>query len=168
MRLYGNGIIVIHCEEVDQFNGEAELRSVTQSTMRGGDKFWDFRSFNPPISRNNWANEYAEKAETRPNTLVVRNTYKDVPIEWLGEPFVEEALELKAINEQAYKHEYLGIAVGQGGNVFQNARDLDMTQPVDVYDFDGNIIGQTPMYKTFDNIYNGIDWGWRLKNLALV
>ena len=44
-------------EELDQFAGENELRTVTQSTMRGGDKFWDFRTFNPPISRNNWANE---------------------------------------------------------------------------------------------------------------
>ena len=47
-------------EELDQYAGENELRKVTQSTMRGGDKFWDFRTFNPPISKNNWANEYVE------------------------------------------------------------------------------------------------------------
>ena len=42
--------------------------------MRGGDIFWDFRSFNPPISINNWANEYAEQAETRDDSIVIRNT----------------------------------------------------------------------------------------------
>ena len=66
-------------EELDQYAGENELRKVTQSTMRGGNMFWDFRTFNPPISKNNWANEYAETAETRDNTLVIRNSYLDVP-----------------------------------------------------------------------------------------
>jgi PBSX family phage terminase large subunit len=149
-------------EELDQYAGERELRTVLQSTMRGGDKFWDFRSFNPPISRNNWANEYAEKAETRENTLVVRNTYLDVPREWLGEQFFEEAEDLKEINPRAYEHEYLGKAIGTGGGVFPNACDLDMEQLVPLTDYDGNILKQVPMWQTFDRIYNGIDWGFSI------
>ena len=147
-------------EELDQYAGENELRTVTQSTMRGGDKFWDFRTFNPPISRNNWANEYADMAETRSNTLVVRNTYLDVPRNWLGEQFIEEAEELKEINPRAYEHEYMGVAIGTGGDVFQNALDLDMSQLVPITDAYGNIIDKVPMYQTFDHIYNGIDWGF--------
>ena len=50
-------------EELDQFSGPEGLRKVTQSTKRGGKLFWDFRSFNPPISKNNWANEFAEDLE---------------------------------------------------------------------------------------------------------
>ena len=141
-------------EELDQFAGENELRTVTQSTMRGGELFWDFRTFNPPISMNNWANEYAAVAETRANTLVVRNTYLDVPKEWLGEQFIEEAEELKAVNMRAYLHEYMGEAVGTGGNVFENVEDLDMEQLIEVGD------KRLPMWKTFSNIYCGIDWGW--------
>ena len=145
-------------EELDQFAGENELRKVTQSTRRGGDKFWDFRSFNPPISKNNWANEYAEDCEIdgrrRKNTLVIRNTYLDVPEEWLGEEFIEDAEELKSINERAYIHEYMGIAIGTGGDVFQNASDLDMEQLVNTG------FEQVPMWKTFDQIYCGIDWGF--------
>ena len=45
-------------EELDEFSGEEEIRSVQQSVMRGGTKFVVFKSFNPPISRQNWANEY--------------------------------------------------------------------------------------------------------------
>ena len=146
-------------EELDQYAGEKELRTALQSTMRGGDKFWDFRTFNPPISKNNWANEYAELAETRDNTLVVRNTYLDVPVSWLGQQFIEEAEELKEINPDAYTHEYLGIAIGTGGDVFKNACDLDMEQLVEYTDRLGEVI-QIPMYKTFDHIYNGIDWGF--------
>ena len=142
-------------EELDQFAGEAELRNVLQSTMRGGQLFWDFRTFNPPISRNNWANEYAEQAEVNsPNTLVFRNTYLDVPRDWLGEQFIEEAEDLKNKNERAYVHEYLGQAIGTGGDVFPNAEDMDMSVLVDTPD------GKKPLWQTFDHIYNGIDWGF--------
>lgn len=144
-------------EELDQYAGENELRKVTQSTRRGGELFWDFRTFNPPISKNNWANEYTEECEVyrTDSTLVVRNTYLDVPVDWLGEQFIEDAEELKEINPRAYVHEYLGQAIGTGGDVFQNVEDLDMN--VLVEQANGNMI---PMWQTFDQIYNGIDWGF--------
>lgn len=151
-----------NCEELDSYAGEDEIRTVLQSTMRGGEKFWDFRTFNPPISKNNWANEYAEIAETRDNTLLVRNTYLDVPEEWLGQVFIDEAEELKEINPQAYEHEYMGVPTGTGGDVFPNACDLDMNKLVSVQDYNGNTIKQVPMWQTFDNIYNGLDWGWQV------
>ena len=138
-------IAITWFEELDQFAGENEIRTVTQSTMRGGDKYWDFRTFNPPISKNNWANMYAEKAFMySKTTLVTRNTYLDVPPMWLGEQFFEEAEELKKINPRAYEHEYLGVATGTGGDVFENACELDMSE----------------MINQFDHIYNGIDWGF--------
>lgn len=149
-------------EELDQYAGENELRTVTQSTMRGGDRFWDFRTFNPPISKNNWANEYTDDCEMyrQDNTLVVRNTYLDVPQEWLGGEFIREAEDLKAINPKAYEHEYMGIATGTGGDVFQNVADMDMNEPVPRFDVYGNTIGVVPKWKTFDHIYCGLDWGF--------
>lgn len=151
-------------EELDQFAGENELRTVTQSTMRGGDTFWDFRTFNPPISKNNWANEYTEDCEIQryDSTKVVRNTYLDVPVEWLGDQFIEEAEELKRVNERAYIHEYLGKAIGTGGDVFPNVEDMDMEVPVPRYDMYGNVKEEVPMWKTFDKIYNGLDWGFAI------
>lgn len=142
-------------EELDQFAGENEIRKVLQSTMRGGKLFWDFRTFNPPISKLNWANEYAEQCEIySDDTLVVRNTYLDVPVDWLGEQFFKEAEELKQKNERAYIHEYLGVAIGTGGDVFPNVEDMDMSVLVD------NAGKKVPMWQTFDHIYNGIDWGF--------
>lgn len=138
-------------EELDQYSGEKELRTVLQSTMRGGDKFWDFRSFNPPISIMNWANQYALDSMSRDNTRVIQNTYLDVPEEWLGPAFIEEALDLKETNPRAYEHEYLGVPVGTGGNVFENVEPMYMTDE---------------MISHFDRIYNGIDWGWYPDPLA--
>jgi PBSX family phage terminase large subunit len=140
-------------EELDQFSGEAEIRKVLQSTMRGGDKFWDFRSFNPPISNLNWANQYALDALARENTLVVKNTYLDVPEDWLGQAFIDEALDLKATNPKAYEHEYLGVPVGTGGNVFENVEPLYMSDE---------------FISHFDKVYNGIDWGWYPDPFAFV
>ena len=157
-------------EELDQYAGENELRKVTQSTKRGGEKFWDFRTFNPPISKNNWANEFVEDCEIyRPDdTLIVRNTYLDVPQEWLGDEFIAEAEELKEKNERAYIHEYLGVPIGTGGDVFPNVEDMDMTQPQQIVDANGNVTLGKPLIETFSNIYNGIDWGFALDPFRFV
>lgn len=147
-------IAITWWEELDQFAGENEIRKVLQSTMRGGDKFWNFMTFNPPISKNNWANEYAFDVQGRDSTLVTHNTYLDVPVEWLGEQFFEEAEDLKQRNERAYVHEYLGLAIGTGGDVFPNVAEFDSMKPVETPS------GMKPMWETFDQIYNGIDWGF--------
>lgn len=136
-------IAITHFEEKDQFAGRSEIRSILQSTMRGGSLFWNFESYNPPISRDNWANK--DSAEKRPDRLTHKSTYLDAPKNWLGEQFISEAEHLKENDERAYQHEYLGIAVGTGGNVFDNLISRTIT--------DAEI-------RSFDRIYQGVDWGW--------
>jgi PBSX family phage terminase large subunit len=136
-------IAVTHFEEKDQFAGRAEIRNILQSTMRGGSVYWNFESYNPPISRDNWANK--DSLEERADRLCHKSTYLEAPREWLGEQFISEAEHLKATNERAYEHEYMGVAVGTGGNVFEN---LDLREITD------------DEVKTFDRIYQGADWGW--------
>lgn len=130
-------------EELDQFSGEEEIRNILQSTNRGGNLFWNFFSFNPPKSRDNWANQYAE--QIRDDRLTVHSTYLDVPREWLGDQFFIEADILKELNPKAYEHEYLGEATGTGGAVFDNIEDRTIT--------DAEI-------NTFGNFYYGIDYGF--------
>jgi PBSX family phage terminase large subunit len=136
-------IAVTHFEEKDQFAGRAEIRTILQSTMRGGSKFWNFESYNPPISRDNWANK--DSLEERADRLTHKSTYLEAPPEWLGEQFIAEAEHLKATDERAYRHEYLGEAVGTGGNVFENLELREIT---------GEEV------KRFDRIYQGVDWGF--------
>lgn len=130
-------------EELDEFAGEEEIRSVQQSVMRGGQKFVVFKSFNPPISKSNWANEYVLKP--RRGALRHKSCYLDVPPAWLGEQFLDDAEALKESNPRAYEHEYLGNAIGTGGEVFDNVVLREIT---------GEEISH------FDNIFMGIDWGW--------
>lgn len=134
---------ITHFEEKDQFAGRAEIRTILQSTMRGGSKFWNFESYNPPISRDNWAN--LDSAEDRPDRICHKSSYLEAPTEWLGEQFLNEAEYLKETNERAYQHEYLGIPVGTGADVFENLEIREIT--------DEEI-------RHFDRILNGEDWGY--------
>ena len=136
-------IAITHFEEKDQFAGRPEIRTILQSTMRGGSLFWNFESYNPPISKDNWAN--IDSAEDRPDRMCHRSTYLEAPKDWLGEQFFLEAEHLKETNFRAYQHEYLGLAVGTGGNVFENIEERTIT--------DEEI-------QRFDKIYQGVDWGW--------
>lgn len=130
-------------EELDQFYGREEVRMVLQSTMRGGDSFWNFESFNPPASSASWVNK--ELLQKREGRMVVKSSYLDVPKSWLGNAFFEEAEEVKRLSPRTYRHEYLGEAVGSGGNVFENVAVRKITHKERM---------------GFDRIYMGIDWGW--------
>lgn len=144
-------IAVTHFEEKDQFAGRAEIRNILQSTMRGGQRFWNFESYNPPISRDNWANK--DSLEERADRLCVKTTYLQAPPEWLGEQFIEEAEHLKKTDERAYQHEYLGVPVGTGGNVFEKLELRTITDEE---------------AKSFDRIYQGVDWGFYPDAFAFV
>ena len=142
---------IVWYEELDQFSGMEEIRNLNQSLLRGGEKYWVFASYNPPKSRNNWVNE--EILNEYPDRLVHKTTYLDVPREWLGEQFLLEAEKLKAKNETAYKHEYLGEVTGTGGAVFENVEDMRMPD---------ELISQ------FDRRYYGLDFGFAVDPLAFV
>ena len=132
-------------EEFDEFAGEEEIRKVQQSVVRGGNDFVVFKSMNPPKSRQNWANDYIEKEKLRKDTLVSQTTYLTSQKEWLGQQFIDDAEWLKMVNPKAYEHEYMGIPVGTGTEVFDN---LEIRQITD------------EEISRFSNLYRGVDWGW--------
>lgn len=139
---------IVWFEELDQFAGPEEIRNIQQSAIRGGNEAYKFKSFNPPRSKNNWANEYTAEAEEKDDSaLVVHSTYLDLDIEqeWLGDIFLADAEHLKEVNPDAYENEYLGKANGNGENIFEYIEERTIT--------DEEI-------SHFDRIYQGVDWGW--------
>lgn len=134
---------ILWFEELDQFAGPEEIRKIEQSAIRGGNLAWIFKSFNPPKTMNNWANKYV--LEPKENRIVHSSTYLNVPKGWLGKPFIDEAEHLKEVNPNAYEHEYMGIANGNGGNVFEYLEIRDIT--------DEEI-------SRMDRIFAGVDYGW--------
>lgn len=130
-------------EELDQYRGPDEIRSVEQSCLRGGPFSFTFKTFNPPASARNWANQYA--AEQRGRQTIHHSTYLTTPAEWLGPRFLADAERLKEKNETAYRHEYLGEIVGSGSAVFENLK----IEPI-----------PPELVKTFDRRLYGVDWGY--------
>ena len=130
-------------EELDEFYGMEDIRSIKQSLMRGGDNIKVFYSYNPPKIVSNWVNSEA-MTETE-GRLVHHSTYLDVPKEWLSEDFIIEAEILKKQNELYYRNEYLGEATGTGGQVFDNITEREIPQEE---------------LMRYDNILDGLDFGF--------
>lgn len=136
-------------EERAEFPGDEDERKINQSLMRGGDKYVVFYTWNPPKSLNSWVNQ--DVMEEREDTLCNHSTYLTVPREWLGEQFFIEAEELRKRKILAYRHEYLGEAIGNGGKVFDNIIIRKIT--------DEEIA-------MFDKIRQGLDFGFAADPLA--
>lgn len=130
-------------EEKDQMKGDAQERSVNQSVLRGGNECYDFSSYNPPKSTSNWVNRI--KLEPNPRRVIHTSNYLDVPPEWLGQKFINDAEHLKEVNPEAYEHEYMGVPNGDGGNVFEYIEIREIT--------DEEIA-------KMDRIHAGVDFGW--------
>ncbi len=135
-------------EELDEFDGMEEIRTINQSLIRGGDRFFVFYSYNPPKSGRNWVN--AETLTKRDDRLIHQSTYLTVPPQWLGQQFLIEAEHLKAAKPEAYKHEYLGEITGTGGEIFTNLQIREIS--------DDEI-------KLFDRIKRGLDFGYAVDPL---
>jgi PBSX family phage terminase large subunit len=139
-------------EEFSELPGPNFTRNVLQSVMRGqGAQFIVFRTFNPPISKNNWANVLIQEPDERAITLFT--DYTMIPPEWLGEAFLYEAERLKELNPKAYEHEYLGHPTGTGGEVFPNLEIRTIT------DEEINNMGY---------IYQGLDFGFAVDPAAFL
>lgn len=137
-------------EEVDQFNGMAEIRNILQSLFRGENRHRiSFYSFNPPKSARSWVNQEVKIA--KPGRRVHHSTYLEVPKEWLGDIFITEAEHLKKTNPTAYDHEYLGKEVGTGLEVFTNVvlREIKDSE-----------------IAVFDRFEQGLDFGYAVDPLA--
>jgi PBSX family phage terminase large subunit len=138
-------------EEFSEMQGANTVRNVMQSVMRGADDFICFNTFNPPISLNNWANKHILLPDDR--ATVFKTTYEMIPPEWLGSAFIAEAERLREINENAYRHEYLGEAIGTGGEVFPNLQAREIT--------DAEI-------DQLQYIYSGCDFGFAQDPMAYI
>lgn len=127
-------------EETDMFRGMAEIRSVNQSVTRGGNDAIRLYTFNPPRSKTSWINRHIETG-LADDAGYFASTYHDVPVEWLGKQFIADAEHLKETDEQAYLHEYEGLPVGNGTEVFDRVEFREITDE-EIAAFDNPKVGQ--------------------------
>lgn len=149
----GHGYIkIVWFEEVDQYSGMPEIRSILQSIFRGeGNERIALFSYNPPKSARSWVNQ--ESKVPKPGRIVHHSDYRTVPHEWLGDRFHADAEHLQKVNETAYRHEYLGEEVGTGLEIFNNVESRTITQEE---------------IDSFNQIEQGLDFGYAVDPLSFV
>lgn len=144
-------------EELAEFKTEEEVTTITNSLLRGeladGLFYKFFFSYNPPKRRQSWVNKKYESSFQPANTFVHHSTYQDNP--FISKQFIEEALAAKERNPKRYEWEYEGKAVGSGVVPFDNLQ------------IEAGCITDD-MAKSFDNIRNGLDYGYASDPLAFV
>ena len=115
---------VVWFEEVDEFDGMDEVRSVLATFLRGGDMFWVFYSYNPPRSARNWVNKEARDLEAHPGEdgrFICHTTYLDVideHPEWISAAALAEAERSRRKTPESYRWQWLGEVIGTGSEVF--------------------------------------------------
>lgn len=130
-------------EELPEFDGPEEIRSVRQSVLRGGDGQIVLYSMNPPRDPKHWAN--VEAAQEKKKKLVHHSSYEQAPPEWLGSKFLEDAAWMKENNPFLWSHEYGGVPTGLDESVIfgKKYRVADFTPRPD-----------------WSGPYFGADWGF--------
>lgn len=142
-------------EELAEFKTEDEVKTITNSLLRGeladGLFYKFFYTYNPPKRKQSWVNKKYETQFQPNNTFVHASTYLDNP--FIAKAFIEEAEATKKRSERRYMWEYLGEAIGSGVVPFDNLEFRTITDEE---------------YATFDNIRNGLDFGYATDPLAFV
>jgi PBSX family phage terminase large subunit len=150
-------------EELAEFKTEDEVSTVVNSVTRaelptiqenGKDVKLEYKiyfSYNPPKRKQSWVNKKYETHNPAANMYIHHSTYLDNP--HVSRAFIEEAEEVKKTKPQKYRWEYMGEAIGAGIVPFTNLTFRAIT--------DEEI-------QTFDNIRQGLDWGYAADPLAFV
>ena len=142
-------------EELAEFKTEDEVKTITNSLLRGeladGLFYKFFYSYNPPKRKQSWVNKKYESQFQPENTFVHASTYKDN--HFIAKEFIEEAEATRKRSERRYRWEYLGEAIGSGVVPFDNLKFEEITDE---------------QIASFDNIRNAVDFGYATDPLAFV
>ncbi|ATP40708.1 PBSX family phage terminase large subunit [Solibacillus sp. R5-41] len=162
-------LAIVWFEELAEFKSEDDVTTIENSILREeleGKIFsqaerqqaypFDYSfyySYNPPKRKQSWVNKKYEGSFIDANTYVHHSTYLGNP--HLSKKFIEEAENVKRNKPLKYRWEYMGEAIGSGVVPFDNLQVKA-----------GSITDE--MAKSFDNIRNGIDYGYATDPLAFV
>lgn len=162
-------LAIMWIEELAEFKNEDEVTTIENSVLReeleGKIANFSMRkrvypfdysfyySYNPPKRRQSWVNKKYESSFIDSNTYVDHSTYLGNP--HLSKKFIEEAENVKKNKPMKYRWEYMGEAIGSGVVPFDNLQ----IEPGCISD---------DMVSNFDNIRNGLDFGYATDPLAFV
>lgn len=148
-------VATLWIEELAEFKTEEEVSMIENSVLRAelpeGLSYKLFYSYNPPKRKQSWINKKFESQFISDLTYVHHSTYLDNP--YISQVFKDEADHVKKIQPLKYDWEYFGKAIGSGVVPFDNLvfREIKREE-----------------IDNFDNIRQGVDWGYASDPLAFV
>lgn len=148
-------VATLWIEELAEFKTEEEVSMIENSVLRAelpeGLSYKLIYSYNPPKRKQSWVNKKFESQFVSDLTYVHHSTYLDNP--YISQVFKDEADHVKKIQPLKYDWEYLGKAIGSGVVPFDNLvfREIKREE-----------------IDKFDNIRQGLDWGYATDPLAMV
>lgn len=146
-------ISTLWIEEAAEFKTEEEVTTIANSIIRAElPEDMDYKiilSYNPPKRRTHWLNKKYNTQFVAPNTYVHHSDYRGNP--YLSKAAIEEIRLCKLKTPLKYEWDYLGKPTGSGVVPFQN---LKFRQIAD------------EEIRSFDNIRQGIDWGYGVDPVA--
>lgn len=114
-------------EEADEMLGDEQMDSAADTFLRSngyeGARQLRLKVFNPPVSRNNFMNEWVAEHTGDERVAVFDFSYLNVPEEWLGQVFMDRAARAKRERPDWYRNNYLGEVTGAGGELFSNVEE---------------------------------------------
>lgn len=142
-------------EEVEEFKTEEEISTINNSFLRAElpqglyNKF--YYTYNPPKRKQSWLNKKYESQFQARHTFVHHSDYRTNP--FVSKLFMLEAEHIKETQSRRYEWEYLGLPIGGGVIPFENLTFRTISDDE---------------FCTFDNIRQGVDWGYATDPLAFV
>lgn len=112
-------IKIVWFEEATGWDNVEDIDQIIATFTRGNnDWFMALYSFNPPKNKFSWINKWCEEMSNRDDVLVSSTDYRTVPIEWLGQMFIDEAERMKEYDNKRYRWIYLGEVIGMEGMIY--------------------------------------------------
>lgn len=148
-------VATLWIEELAEFKTEEEVSMIENSVLRAelpdGLSYKLIYSYNPPKRKQSWVNKKFESQFVSDLTYVHHSTYLDNP--YISKAFKDEAEHVKKKKPLKYEWEYMGKAIGSGVVPFDNLvfREIKREE-----------------IDNFDNIRQGLDWGYATDPLAMV
>lgn len=143
-------IAILWIEELADFKDPDEVDIILDSIIRAdiGMDYTIFMSYNPPKRKSSWVNKkYESKVNIPKDTFIHQSTSFDNP--YLSAQFLSRAREKEETNNPFFRWNYLGEPLGGGLVPFNNLEFKSFKT------------------KHFDNVLQGLDWGYGVDPLAM-
>lgn len=100
-------------EFFDDGEGEDELANIEATFVRGNKAgFQMIYLYNPPKNPNAMINLWCKKMEEREDCIHIHTSYKDVPVDWLGQDLIDSAEAMMRADIKMYRWTWLGEPTG--------------------------------------------------------